>query len=105
MENQRFAEAELHFSRVAELDKTNAGVLVHRAMAKYQQNGDVEEAIKVLEEAVNVDERNEFVYETLGTLHLQKCVRKLLCVITAIVQNFLLYIFFFKYLVVHWTQR
>lgn len=72
MENQRFAEAELQFARVSELDKTNAGVLVHRAMAKFQQSNDVKGAIAMLEDAIKIDDRNEFVYETLGTLHLQK---------------------------------
>jgi len=71
MENQRFAEAELQFARVSELDKTNAGVLVHRAMAKFQQSNDVKGAIAMLEDAIKIDDRNEFVYETLGTLHLQ----------------------------------
>ncbi len=72
MENNRFAEAELHFARVAQLDKTNAGVMVHRAMAKFQQSNNIAEAIDMLEEAIKIDDRNEFVYETLGTLQLQK---------------------------------
>jgi len=72
MENGLFSEADTHFERVLELDKTNASVIVHRAMSKFQNGGNnAEVAIDMLKEAIKIDERNEFVYETLGTLHLQ----------------------------------
>jgi import receptor subunit TOM70 len=71
MENQLYEEAEVNFERTLALDPRNASVLVHKAMSRFQRSGDPNEAIKMLTEALKVDDRNEFIFETLGTLSLQ----------------------------------
>ena len=98
MENQQFHEADQQFDKVLELDPTNASVYVHKgmlmstawididvgaelvrhlwefsltAMAQFQVNHDADKMIKTLRDSLKMDDRNEFVYETLGTLELQ----------------------------------
>lgn len=71
MENQAYEEAEIHFTKVLELEPKNASVVVHKAMSRFQRTLDPTEAIDMLKEALKIDERNEFIYETLGTLYLQ----------------------------------
>ncbi|CAG7724936.1 unnamed protein product [Allacma fusca] len=71
MENQQFHEADQQFDKVLELDPTNASVYVHKAMAQFQINRDPDKMIQTLRDSLKMDDRNEFVYETLGTLELQ----------------------------------
>jgi len=56
---------------VLELDPTNATVYVHKAMAVYQKTNDQDRCLKMLRDALKIDDRNEFIYETIGTLELQ----------------------------------
>jgi len=71
MELGRFGEAIAQFDHVIKLDPGNAAIYVHKAVAKYQMEGDINRVLELLYESVHVDDRNEFVYETIGTLELQ----------------------------------
>lgn len=71
MELGRFQEAIAQFDHVIELDPTNAAIYVHKAVAKYQMEHDIEKVLRLLRDSLKIDDRNEFVYETIGTLELQ----------------------------------
>ena len=71
MELGRFKEADEQFNTVISLDPKNAAVYVHKAMAQYQLNQDMEQVLRLLRESLTIDDKNEFVYETIGTLELQ----------------------------------
>lgn len=71
LEQGLFAESDMNFDRVLELDPTNATVYVHKAMSVYQKTSDQAKCLKMLRDALKIDNRNEFIYETIGTLELQ----------------------------------
>jgi tetratricopeptide (TPR) repeat protein len=52
-----------------------AGLYVHRGLLLLQWKGDINEALKLLEKAVEVDDKCEFAYETLGTVEVQRGMR------------------------------
>ena len=41
---------------------------VHRGLVALQSKGDVEQAVSLISQAVQLDEKCEFAYETLGTI-------------------------------------
>lgn len=49
-----------------------AGLYVHRGLLTLQWKGDMNTAFKMLEKAIEVDEKCEFAYETLGTVEVQR---------------------------------
>lgn len=50
----------------------SAGLFVHRGLLLLQWKGDINEALKLLEKAIEVDDKCEFAYETLGTVEVQR---------------------------------
>jgi mitochondrial import receptor subunit TOM70 len=50
----------------------SAGLYVHRGLLNLQWKGDINGALKLLEKAIEVDEKCEFAYETLGTVEVQR---------------------------------
>lgn len=52
--------------------KIPAGLFVHRGLLLLQWKGDINEALKLLEKAIEVDDKCEFAYETLGTVEVQR---------------------------------
>jgi import receptor subunit TOM70 len=49
-----------------------AGLYVHRGLLLLQWKGDINESLKLLEKAIEVDDKCEFAYETLGTVEVQR---------------------------------
>ena len=54
------------------MDPKNAVLLVRRAMLVLQWTADIETAVKYIKEALELDEKCEFAYETLGTIEVQR---------------------------------
>lgn len=50
----------------------SAGLYVHRGLLNLQWKGDMTVALKMLETAIEVDDKCEFAYETLGTVEVQR---------------------------------
>lgn len=53
----------------------SAGLYVHRGLLNLQWKGDMNTAIQLLEKAIEVDEKCEFAFETLGTVEVQRGTR------------------------------
>lgn len=49
-----------------------AGLFVHRGLLNLQWKGDINAALELLEKAIEVDDKCEFAYETLGTVEVQR---------------------------------
>lgn len=71
-EQGQFAEADTFFEKALELDKGNATLHVHRALLLLQWKGDIENGMKLLYEAIQVDDRCGFAYETLASVEVQR---------------------------------
>lgn len=50
----------------------SAGLFVHRGLLNLQWKGDINAAMKMLEKAIEIDDKCEFAYETLGTVEVQR---------------------------------
>lgn len=89
-DQQQFALADDYFEKAMKLEPGNgnlreaysisffidlsisAGLYVHRGLLILQWKGDIGSALKMLEKAVEVDDKCEFAYETLGTVEVQR---------------------------------
>ena len=47
-------------------------MLVHRGLVKLQAKGDIAKAVEFINRALEIDEKCEFAYETLGTIEVQR---------------------------------
>ena len=54
------------------VDPQNANLLVHRGLVALQWKGDIGNAVNLIQEALVLDEKCEFAYETLGTIEVQR---------------------------------
>uniref|UniRef100_A0A0P4VML7 Putative translocase of outer mitochondrial membrane complex subunit n=1 Tax=Rhodnius neglectus TaxID=72488 RepID=A0A0P4VML7_9HEMI len=71
-DNQEYDEAESVFIQGTKSDPTNATFLVHLGMLYLQWKGDLENAVKYMEKAIEIDPKCEFAYETLGSVEAQR---------------------------------
>jgi len=71
-DQQEFSKADQLYLKAIEIDPTNANLLVHRGLLALQSSGNVEGAVKLMQEALSLDEKCEFAYETLGTVEVQR---------------------------------
>ncbi|KAK3927906.1 Mitochondrial import receptor subunit TOM70 [Frankliniella fusca] len=67
-----FEDADKYFEKAMKLDPSNATLVVHRGLLQLQWKNDVDKALKFIEEAINIDNKCEFAYETLGTIEVQR---------------------------------
>lgn len=70
-EQGQFGPAEEFFVKACKVDPQNATILVHRGLLHLQKSGDITEAVKLIKEAIQLDDKCEFAYETLGTVEVQ----------------------------------
>lgn len=71
MERQDFEKADDYFLKAIKCDPEDANLFVHRGILKLQASGDISLAIKLLEQALEVDDKCQFAYEMLGSLEVQ----------------------------------
>jgi len=71
-DQQEFEKADSLYKKGIEVDPKNANLLVHRGLVALQGKGDVPTAVSLIEQALQLDEKCEFAYETLGTLEVQR---------------------------------
>ncbi|XP_058062233.1 mitochondrial import receptor subunit TOM70 [Anopheles bellator] len=71
-EQQQYQEADNFFEKAAKLEPDNAQILVHRGLLQLQWRGEIDEATKMIRKAIEIDDKCEFAYETLGTIEVQR---------------------------------
>ena len=71
-DSQEFEKADFHFSRAIEKDPKNATVYVHRGLLQLHWNTNLERAIDYIKKAIELDDKCEFAYETLGSIEVQR---------------------------------
>jgi len=71
-DQQEFDKANNYFQKAIEVDPENATVYVHRALLQLQWTGDIDKAVDLINQALKMDEKCEFGYETLGTIEVQR---------------------------------
>merc|ERR1712059_182069 len=71
-DQREFDKADEMYQQGRTVDPTNANLLVHRGLVALQCKGDVSSAVSLITRALQVDEKCEFAYETLGTIEVQR---------------------------------
>lgn len=68
----RFGPADEFFVKASKIDPQNATIYVHRGLLQLQSSANMDEALKLINEAIKIDDKCEFAYETLGTIEVQR---------------------------------
>lgn len=71
-EQQQFDKADELFEKAIALAPSHASLYVHRGLLYLQWNGDIQKALEYLNKAIEVDDKCELAYETLGTIQVQR---------------------------------
>ena len=71
-EQEEYEKADKFYKNALEKDPKNAALMVQHALSIMSWRNDFEEPIKILNEAIKIDETCEFAYETLATIEIQR---------------------------------
>lgn len=71
-EQQQFDKADELFVEAIRLQPKHAALYVHRGLLHLQWNGMIDNALEYLNKAIEVDDKCELAYETLGTIQVQR---------------------------------
>jgi len=71
-DQQEFDKADEMYQAGMKVDTHNANLLVHRGLVALQAKGDIARAVELIQAALELDEKCEFAYETLGTIEVQR---------------------------------
>lgn len=71
-DQQQFEQADIFFEKALKIDPENATLYVHRGLLQLQWNGDANSACNLITKAMEIDDKCEFAYETLGTIEVQR---------------------------------
>lgn len=71
-DQQEYHEADNFFEKATKIEPENAQILVHKALLQLQWKADIVAAVELIEKAIQIDDKCEFAYETLGTIQVQR---------------------------------
>jgi import receptor subunit TOM70 len=71
-EQEEYESAEKHYKIALNKDPHNAALIVQRSLNLMQLRNESEEAISMLNSAIQIDETCEFAYEALATVEIQR---------------------------------
>ncbi|XP_015124131.1 mitochondrial import receptor subunit TOM70 [Diachasma alloeum] len=69
---QSYERADEYFAKAIDKDPKNATIYVHRGLLQLQWCGNVVKAMEYINKALELDDKCEFGYETLGTIEVQR---------------------------------
>ncbi|XP_053960136.1 mitochondrial import receptor subunit TOM70 [Anastrepha ludens] len=71
-DQQQFQQADQFYEKALKLAPENASLYVHRGILLLQWKGDVDKAVELMLQAMEVDNKCLLAYETLGTIEVQR---------------------------------
>lgn len=71
-DSQAFGKADEYFEKASKVDPTNATLYVHRGLLQLQWQANIEKGLEFINKAIEIDDKCEFAYETLGTVEVQR---------------------------------
>eukprot|EP00794_Sanderia_malayensis_P011323 gene11323-12509_t len=71
-DQQQFSEADEKFDKAIELNPKNPATHVYKALLYLQWKKDIDTANKMIREAIRLDDKCDFAYETLASLEVQR---------------------------------
>lgn len=71
-DQQEWGRAEALFDSALSVDPHNATLYVHKGLVQLQKSTDFDKAVKLINKAIEMDDKCDFAYETLGTIEVQR---------------------------------
>lgn len=71
-EQERYEKAEEYYRLALEKDPNNGALIVQRALNTMTWKNEFDEAVRLLNQAIEIDNTCEFAYETLATIEIQR---------------------------------
>lgn len=71
-DQQQFEQADQFYEKATKMAPENASFYVHRGVMMLQWKGDIEKSVSLMQKALEVDDKCELAYETLGTVEVQR---------------------------------
>lgn len=71
-DQQEWGRAESLFDSALSVDPNNATLYVHKGLVQLQKSTDFDKAVKLINKAIEMDDKCDFAYETLGTIEVQR---------------------------------
>lgn len=71
-EQENYEKAENYYKIALQKDPNNAALMVQRALNLMSWTNNFEEPVKMLNQAIQVDDTCEFAFETLATIEIQR---------------------------------
>lgn len=71
-DQQEWGRAEALFDSALSVDPHNATLYVHKGLVQLQKSTDFDKAVKLINKAIDMDDKCDFAYETLGTIEVQR---------------------------------
>lgn len=71
-DQQEWGRAESLFNQALSVDPNNATLYVHKGLVQLQKSTDFDKAVKLINKAIEMDDKCDFAYETLGTIEVQR---------------------------------
>lgn len=71
-EQEKYEKAEEYYRMALEKDANNGALIVQRALNIMTWKNEFDEAVKMLNQAIEIDNTCEFAYETLATIEIQR---------------------------------
>ncbi|KAG7276296.1 hypothetical protein CRUP_015619, partial [Coryphaenoides rupestris] len=73
---QQFGKADEMYDKCIELEPDNATTYVHKGLLQLQWKQDVDLGLELISKAIEIDNKCDFAYETLGTIEVQRHVQQ-----------------------------
>lgn len=71
-DQQEWGRAEALFDAAISVDPNNATLYVHKGLVQLQKSTDFDKAVTLINKAIEIDDKCDFAYETLGTIEVQR---------------------------------
>lgn len=71
-DSQEYEQADEYFTKAMEKDPQNATIYVHKGLLQLHWNTNIDKAVEYIKSALELDDKCEFGYETLGSIEVQR---------------------------------
>eukprot|EP00058_Branchiostoma_floridae_P027975 XP_002613466.1 hypothetical protein BRAFLDRAFT_119859 [Branchiostoma floridae] len=71
-DQQMFDKADDNYKKAISLEPQNATTYVHRGLLHLQWKQDIDAGLSLIQKALDIDDRCDFAYETMGTIEVQR---------------------------------
>lgn len=85
VDTQDYPKADAYFIKASKRDPKNAAIQVYRGLLQLQWKNDIAAAKEYIQNAIDLDDKCEFAYETLGTIEVQWYVLFILIYLTLLI--------------------